>query len=123
MTEQKPIALVELRHPTQCVLWEHPGRLAGGGFADCLEEIETFEDTSHLVRSLYQCRECAQLYFYEWYEWVDWDGGNDKHYTTLIPVQTLEEIEALKQTSVYTLLCYFPRLQWDRGIVEWKGKG
>jgi hypothetical protein len=120
--EQEPMGLVELRHPTQCVLWEQPERLKGRSFKEFLEEIECYEDTSHLVRSLHKCRECGQLYFYEWYEWVDWDDGNDRSYTTLIPVQTPAEIEALKQASPITLIAYVPRLQWDGDRIWWNGK-
>jgi hypothetical protein len=92
-------------------------------FAACLERIESYEDSSHLVRGLYKCRECGQLYFYEWYEWVDWDDGDDRHYTTLIPVQTEAEIEALKQESTPGLLRYSPRMQLDGGKIVWVGKG
>ena len=42
-------------------------------------------------------------------------------YTTLIPVQTKEEIEALKETDIFTLMTYFPRLQLD-GTPKWMGK-
>ena len=121
MTEKEPIEFVELRHPTQCILWEQPERLKGRLFAACLERIESYEDSSHLVRGLYKCRECGQLYFYEWYEWVDWDHGNDKQYTTMLPVQTAEQIAALKATNIFELLRYVPQLQWDRGIPEWVG--
>ena len=69
--------------------------------------------------SLYKCRECGQLYFYEWYEWVDWKEGNDKQYTTLVPAHTAEDVEALKATSPFTLMYYFPRLHLD-GAPEWK---
>ena len=118
MTDQEPVRIVQLRHPTQCVLWENPGRVAGE-FAEFFEEIESYEDSNHLTRSLYKCRECGQLYFHEWYEWVDWDQGNDKQYSTLVPVQTQDEIAALKQTTIFTLMCYFPRLQFDRAKPEW----
>jgi hypothetical protein len=121
VTEQEPDKLVHLGHPTQCVLWNHPERLPGK-FAELFEEVETYEDSSHLTRTLYKCRECGQLYFYEWYEWVDWDDGNDKSYSTLIPVQSQEEIEALKQTNFFTLMSYFPRLQWESGTPVWTGK-
>jgi hypothetical protein len=123
VTEKEPIEFVELRHPTQCILWEQPERLKGRLFAACLERIESYEDSSHLVRGLYKCRECGQLYFYEWYEWVDWDDGDDRHYTTLIPVQTEAEIEALKQESTPSFLRYSPRLQLDGGKIVWVGKG
>jgi hypothetical protein len=123
VTEKEPTEFVELRHPTQCILWRQPERLKGRSFAECLERIESYEDSSHLVRGLYKCRECGQLHFYEWYEWVDWDDGDDRHYTTLIPVQTEAEIEALKQESTPSLLRYSPRLQLDGGKIVWVGKG
>ena len=112
----------ELRHPTQCILWEQPARVQAKSDDGLFEEIECYEHSSHLERSLYKCRECGQLYFYEWYEWVDWDNGNDKCYITLIPVQTEAEIEALKQASIFDLLTYFPRLQWDGNKIWWNGK-
>ncbi len=121
MTESEPPQIIELRAPTQCVLWEHPERLPGK-FAELFETIETYDDDSHLSRSLHKCRECGQLYFYEWYEWVDWDGGNDKSYSTLVPVQTQEEIDALKESDIFNLMCYFPRLHLDPGKASWNGK-
>ena len=60
----------------------------------------------------------GQLYFYEFYEVVDWKDGNDKQYSTYIPVDTPEQIEALKASSVFDLLRFFPRLQGT----HWIGK-
>jgi hypothetical protein len=111
---------VNLGHPTQCVLWEHPERISRK-FLEIFDEIECYEDSSHLTRSLYKCKECGQLYFHEWYEWVDWEDGNDKMYTTLIPVQTPEEIQTLKETDTFMLMTFFPRLQLDRSP-KWIGK-
>ncbi len=119
MTEE-PVKIVRLPKPTQCVLWEHPDRIATK-FSELLDEVESYEDSSRLTRSLYKCRECGQLYFHEWYEWVDWEKG-DKMYTTLIPVQTPAEIDALKETDIFNLLTYFPRLQLDGGKPKWMGK-
>jgi hypothetical protein len=121
MTEPEPIKIVTLRSPTQCVLWEHPERITGK-FSEIFDEIECYEDSSHLTRSLYKCKECAQLYFHEWYEWVDWDEGNDKMYTTLIPVETQSEIDTLKATGTFLLMTFFPRLQLG-GVPKWVGKG
>jgi hypothetical protein len=121
VAEEEAIRIVKLRQPTECALWEHPERI-NGKFGEFLEEVEAYEDTSHLTRSLYKCRECGQLYFHEWYEWVDWDEGNDKQYSTLVPVQTPEEIAALKRTSTFTLMTYFPRLHLDSGKPKWIGK-
>jgi hypothetical protein len=49
--------------------------------------------------------------------------GNDKMYTTLVPVQTQAEIDALKETDTFMLMTYFPRLQIDGGTPKWMGKG
>jgi hypothetical protein len=120
--ENVPIKFVTLRHPTQCVLWEQPERLNAGGFGELFKTIARYEDSSHLTRYLYECRECGQRYFYEWCEMVDWDEGNDKQYTTLIPVRTKAEITALKQASTIELLCYSPRPQRDGDKIVWIGK-
>jgi len=61
VTEEKPPKIVHFHEPTQCVLWEQPDYIAGN-FAKLLDEVESYEDSSHLIRSLYKCRECAQLY-------------------------------------------------------------
>jgi hypothetical protein len=122
MTEEEPPQIVHLQNPTGCSLWADPDRIVSSKFSELFDEVESYEDSSHLTRSLYKCRDCGQLYFHEWYEWVDWKDGNDKMYTTLIPVQTQAEIEALKQTNNFTLLTYFPRLQWDGGKPRWMGK-
>ena len=102
-------------------MWERP-ELALGKFAQTFEVIEDYVDDSHLDRSLWKCRECGQLYFHECYEWVDWDEGNDKIYVTLIPVQTPEEIAALNQTTIFTLMRYHPRLHLDNSKAVWFGK-
>jgi hypothetical protein len=47
--EEEPIQIVKLRQPTQCILWEHPGRVAGQ-FAQAFEVVESYEDGSHLSR-------------------------------------------------------------------------
>jgi hypothetical protein len=51
----------ELRHPIQCLLWEHPER-AKAKFSEIFDEVEEYEDSSHLNRALYECKECGQLY-------------------------------------------------------------
>jgi hypothetical protein len=107
---------VRLQSPTQCVLWEHPELAASK--VD-LELVEDYVRERHVRRSLYKCCECGQLYFFEWYEWERWDQ-HDEIYRTLIPVQNLDEIEALKAESVWTLMRYYPRLLMDDG--KWIGK-
>jgi hypothetical protein len=97
--------------PAQCVLWEQPNLVTTprGRF----ETVETYEDDSHLRRALVKCRECGQLYFYEFYEQVDWDDGDDAQYSTYIPVPARDEALRMKDLPGYELLRYSPRLQWD----------
>src|SRR5579864_9389236 len=100
----------ELPPPTQCALWTKPELLAETkGF----DTVETLTDESHLERSVLKCRECGQLYFFEFYEIVDWKDGNDRIYWTFIPVDTPERIAALKDASVFDLMRYTPRLLRD----------
>jgi hypothetical protein len=121
MADEDATNFIQLRQPTQCVMWERP-ELALEKFSKTFEMVEKYEEESHLSHSLWKCRECGQLYFHEWYEWVDWEEGQDKTYVTLIPVQTPEEIAALKQTTILTLMSYFPRLQLDNRKAVWIGK-
>ncbi len=117
MTE--PPAFVALTPPVRCVLWTQP-ELAARNAKTMFESVEVYEDDNHFSRSLLKCSECGQLYFYELYEWVDWKEGNDKIYTTFLPVAGEAEIEALKATDIYELMRYFPRLQWDAGTPVWR---
>jgi hypothetical protein len=50
--------------------------------------LDTYADDSHLSRRLLKCRECAQLYFFEFYEEIDWLDSKDPQYVTYIPVET-----------------------------------
>ncbi|HLW93648.1 MAG TPA: hypothetical protein VKS78_20415 [Roseiarcus sp.] len=117
----------ELRHPTQCELWEKP-ELVATKVSDRFETVESFVDESHLSRALLKCRECGQLYFFEFYENVDWKGGDDAQYSTYIPVEDRSDIETMKEGSIYDLFYFTPRLQWDHktdapgSTVKWIGK-
>ena len=102
-----------MKAPTGCRLWNKP-ELILKWYTDCLfEVVETFVEESHWRRALLKCRECGQLYFYEFHEEIDWVGGNDPQYRTYIPVETAEEITTLKETSTLELLAFGPRLQKD----------
>jgi hypothetical protein len=115
-----------MKNPTQCILWENPGLVADPKDTR-FERIRTYVNDSHLMRELLKCRECGQLYFYEFYEEIDWDEGEDPQYRTYIPVESDMEIEVLKRTSPSELVSYFPRLQSDfpkegRKAPRWVGK-
>ena len=123
--ETPEIEFKKLPPPTQCVLWEQPDLVTTprGRF----ETVETYADESHLQRALLKCRECGQLYFYEFYERVDWDKGADAHYSTFIPLPEPGEASRMKDLNIYELLRYSPRLQWDHptgkpATVRWNGK-
>jgi len=101
-----------MKAPTQCVLWKKP-KLAQGSKSERFELVEFYVDESHWRRYLLKCRECGQLYFYEFYETIDWEHGEDPQYSTYVPVETAAEIEALKATDHFDLRQFSPRLQHD----------
>lgn len=116
-----------MRKPIQCHLWQRDS-LTAEDLHDAFETVETFEDESHLMRSLRRCKDCSQLYFYEFYEEIDWNEGNDPQYCTYIPVDTKDDIETLKKTDSRLLFTFTPRLhkhwpaQAGRPEVFWIGK-
>jgi hypothetical protein len=118
-----------MKKPTQCALWEHPEILLDQQKRqDFFERIDTYVGESHLMRDLLKCRECGQLYFYEFYDWIDWEEGHDPIYVTYIPVETEDEIKTLKAASQFGLLDFSPRLLKDfpmdaeKPTVRWIGK-
>ena len=92
------------------------------------ELIETYANEEHLKRYLLKCRQCGQLYFFEFYEWIDWDKGNDPQYSKYVPVSTVEEaalLAGLNQSDLQQVspsLCIdFPR-DVEAPIIYWSGK-
>ena len=78
-----------MKKPTRCALWEHAEILLDQQKQqDFFGRIDTYVDESHLMPDLLKCRECGQLYFFEFYERIDWEDGNDPQYLTYIPVET-----------------------------------
>jgi hypothetical protein len=116
-----------MRLPTQCVLWDKP-ELILEPVGQRFELLETYEEESHFWRYLLKCRECSQLYFYEFYEEIDWEKGNDAQQSTYVPVNSQEEAEILKMKSSFELQQCFPRLQKafpkdaERPVVDWLKK-
>ncbi len=80
---------------------------------DTFEHIKEYVDESHLMRDLLKCRECGQLYFFEFYEEVDWKDGQDPQYTTWIPVESGEKADEMNKLSPLEILQFFPRIQKD----------
>ena len=107
-----------MKAPTQCALWARPELIHElRDRINHFELLETFVDESHLERDLLKCKECGQLYFFEFYEEIDWEDGDDPQYWTYIPVETGAEIEMLKKASPPKLLEYLPQLRrdWPKG--------
>ena len=102
--------------PEQCALWKKQV-IEESDVRDAFDLVETYIDTSHLWRYLLRCKECGQLYFFEFYEEVNWAGkgnGNDYQYSTWIPVAP-GVAETLKDKSPLKLLDpeLVPRIQAD----------
>jgi hypothetical protein len=93
------------------------------------ELIDTYADESHLRRYLLKCRECGQLYFFEFYEWVDWEHGNDPQYSKYIPLPTASDAQMLRKASQAEPLLFSPSLNIDFPknadalTIYWAGKG
>ena len=68
--------------------------------------VKTYEDDTHLIRTLLRCKRCGQLYFHEFYEVVDWSGGNDAQYSSWIPVDDEPGADRLNALSPFGLLAY-----------------
>lgn len=119
---------VQTIRPEQCHLWNEEYIKEDKNISGDFEELNTFEDESHLIRRLLKCKDCGQLYFYEFYEEIDWVNGNDPQYRTWIPVKTEKDAKKLSMIPVIEILKFFPRLQSDwpsnaeRPKFKWSGK-
>lgn len=102
-----------MKGPANCFLWNNPEAARDWMLNDGFERLETYFDYSNHWRYLLRCRECGQLYFYEFYEFMDLEGGEDPQYQTYIPVETAAEIESLTKTDRLDLMCVWPRLNSD----------
>ena len=99
------------RAPTQCILWNQPDTAFRRPLQESFERLRTFIHEDHWRRYVLACRECGQRYVYEFYEEVDWIGGEDAQRTTLIPVETEDEIETVSRTAPAKLVQFTPRLE------------
>lgn len=105
--------------PTQCHLWQKE-LLTKEDLS--FHTVKKLVESSHLDRSVLKCKQCGQLYFHEFYEEVDWLNGNDKMYTTYIPIEE-QDIAKLENNSPLELLGRVPRLQWDNdNKIVWIGR-
>ena len=71
-----------LKEPVGCHLW-HKEKLTRKDL-DCLERVKVIVDSSHLMREIKRCKECGQLYYYDFSEvsyMVDPDAVSYTHLT------------------------------------------
>lgn len=103
--------------PEQCILWKKQNIDESDMSMSNFDVLETLINTSHLWRYVLKCKECGQLYFFEFKEDVNWSGegnGNDFQYSTWIPISP-DGTEALIGKSPLELLdpALIPRIQSD----------
>jgi hypothetical protein len=118
-----------MNQPTQCRLWRKENLTEEDiDIKSNFEMLHTFTEESHLSRDLLKCKECGQLYFYEFYEEIDWKEGKDPQYCTFIPIETQDEAKDMAKMSPLQLLQFSPRLlrDWpdekDKPEIRWIGK-
>lgn len=84
-----------------------------------LVEIKEYIEESHLFRRLVQCKECGQLFFFEFYEWIDWTNGDDPQYWTWIPVKNVLEADILnKGDSLHLNVLFGLHRDWPSGVPQ-----
>jgi hypothetical protein len=105
MKQDKEERHIKVSIPKECHLWNKKG-ITGEEVTTSLVLVKMYEDDSHLIRSLMQCKECGHLFFHEFYEVVDWEHGNDAQYSTWIPVDDGAGANNLNDLSPLELLRY-----------------
>ena len=103
-----------MKLPKNCVLWRNPRAVVTAPVQDGFELLETFVEESHWWRYLLKCRECGQLYFFEFLEEVDWVDGDDPQFCTWIPIDTGAEAEPMKTAAQLSMRTFIPHLADDR---------
>lgn len=108
-----------MKKPIQCHLWQKE-KLNKDDLT--FDTVKMLTESSHLDRGILKCKQCGQLYFYEFYEYVNFGISDDKMYTTYIPIEE-KDVQELENNSPLELLDKAPRLQWDDDDkIHWIGK-
>lgn len=94
-----------------CHLW-NADKLTAEEISASLELLEEYLDDSDLIRRLYRCKKCKQLYFYEFKEDLNWETGAEPQYRTWIPVNNEAHALLLNKESSMSLLKY-PSIRED----------
>ena len=103
--------------PEQCVLWKKQNIKESDVDMNNFDVVKTLIDTEHFWRNVLKCKECGQLYFFEFNEKVNWSGagnGNDYQYSTWIQIAP-NDSGFLNEKSSLELLdpILIPRIQAD----------
>lgn len=102
---------IKIAYSLTCHLW-NTSNLTKEILKAALSIEKNYIDESHLIRRLLKCKDCGQLYFYEFYEEIDWKEGNDPQYRTWIPVEDIGSADSINALSVFELL-KFPSIRCD----------
>ncbi len=116
---------IELEKPEKCHLWQKDDLLEQDLNPRTFKEISVFIDDSHFKRKLLECKDCGQLYFYQFTESIDYIGGNDPQHGIFIPVKSREDADRISKLNSMEIYLYQPRLlsdfpeDADKPIVKW----
>lgn len=103
---------MQIQPPTDCLLWKKP-ELVRGNWPGLFDRMSIYVEEEHEIRRLLQCRECGQLYFYEFHEEIDWVDGEDSQYRRFIPVPNDNDARELSSLAHCALLTIAPALCFD----------
>ncbi len=97
----------------KCALYLSPETETRRPKVEAFDLVHEFFETSHDWRSILRCRECGQIYLFDFHEVVDWENGMDGQYSTYIPVESVEQAMEFAGRSHLDLCAIAPRLQAD----------
>lgn len=106
-----------MRAPLRCELWKSPEATLARGMEAGFLLVHTVAKESHWWRHVLKCRDCGQLYVYEFTEEIDWADGEDPQFATWVPVETDAELAAARAAPPGGLARFVPRLckDWPKG--------
>ena len=105
MTQKSESKHIRVKIPNECHLWINKA-IARDDLRTSLALEKTYEDDSHLIRTLLKCKQCGHMFFHEFYEIVDWEHGNDAQYSSWIPVDDVESADSLNRLTPMGLSRY-----------------
>lgn len=119
---------VQTIKPEKCHLWDIEYLKEDRNLSVDFDQLFTYIDDSHLIRRLLKCKDCGQLYFYEFYEEIDWINGKDPQYRKWIPIKSKADADILSKVTIFEIFTYLPQLQsnWPSEAIspvfQWVGK-